>query len=193
MRKSLYLPLIMLFLSFISAFSQDNKHIVGISTGTSMPWENSIYIDYDQYTTWPDSKMNPNLSVFYEYQLSPYFKVGSHIDYEKTKLEITYPFDENITTKRVALGLHWIGQFPNKTAHVELGGFSNVAFLTSEDWDANMKGIEYGIIVGPAFSFGRFKIALHFQPTFSFLFSNDLPENVLLMYPRMMCKLHYAL
>ena len=193
MKKSIYLLVLVLFAGFHSAFGQDTRHYVGISSGITMPWENGIYIDYDQYVIWPDSKINPTFSMFYEYQLSSYFKLGCHVDFEKTKVEVTYPFDENIKSKRFALGVHWIGQYPNNRLHAELGGFSNFAYASSDAWDSNLKGVEYGIIVGPAFSIKKFKIALHFQPTFSYFFSKDLPENILLLYPRVMCKLHYTI
>jgi len=191
MKKSLYLTTSLLFLSFYSAFSQNNKHIVGISSGITVPWENGIYIDCDQYVSWLDNKLSPTFSMFYEYQLSSYFKMGCHIDYENTKMEI--PFEDDIKTNRFASGLHWIGQYPDKMIQAELGGFSNVVFVKSDDWDSNMKGIEYGIIIGPALSIKKIKIALHFQPTFSYFFSNALQESVLLLYPRIMCKLHYTL
>lgn len=193
MKKSIVLFTFILFISYYTANSQSNKHIVGLSAGITMPWENGIYIDYSQYNIWPDNKANPSLSMFYEYKVLPFFKIGCHLDYENSKVEITYPFDEDIKTRRVAIGFHWIGQYPDTKIHAELGGFSNMAFASSDAWDANMKGVEYGIIVGPAISFNEFKIALHFQPTFSYFFSNDNPESVLLLYPRILCKLHYTL
>ena len=158
-----------------------------------MPWENSVYIDLDQYSTWPDNQASPAFNLFYEYQVSPFFKLGAHIDFEKSKLNDDYPFEEGFKSNRFAFGLHWIGQYPQKPLQAELGGFLNMGFATCEQWDANMKGLEYGIIAGPAYSFGQIKIALHIQPTYSWLFSNDMPEAVLLMYPRIMCKLHYTL
>ena len=173
MNKTLQLAACMLFFFSSIMFSQKNKHIIGVSAGISFPWEDVIYLDYDQYDVWSNNEVNPVLSVFYEYGFTEYFKMGCHMEMERNKIEIDYPFDEGITCKRFALGIHWIGQYPQNMLHAELGGFGNFAFCRSDDWDANLKGIEYGVIIGPAVTVDDFKIALHFDPTFSYLFSKD--------------------
>ncbi|MFO7368930.1 MAG: hypothetical protein R6X09_01530 [Bacteroidales bacterium] len=193
MKKSLCFQITLLLLCLGQAFAQEGKHIVGLSSGITMPWDDGVYFDLEPYNTWPDNQLSPAFGLFYEYQLASFFKLGTHFDFERSNFKDDYPFEEGFKGNRFALGLHWIGQYPDKKLQAELGGFFNVAFATCKEWDADVKGIEYGIIVGPAYSFGNIKIALHLQPTFSYLFSNDMPEAVLLMYPRIMCKLHYTL
>ncbi len=192
MKKSIFLITIII-LGFLSAFSQNHKHIIGISSGITFPLKNTIYIDYDQFSTWPDSKINPTYSIFYEYGTSDYFKLGLNFNFENIGIEITYPIEDDFKANKFSFGLHWIGQYPKTILHAELGGFMNFAYASSDSWDANLKGLEYGILIGPAVSIKKFKIALHFQPTFAYLSSKDLPEDALLMFPRIMLKLGYTL
>jgi hypothetical protein len=177
----------------VCALSQENKHIVGVSLGSSLPWENGIYIDYDDYETWPDNKAHAVINLFYEYRLTKQFRIGGQVEHEKNNIEVTYPFEEKVEARRIAIGLHWLGHFPDNPLSLELGGYSNLAFCSSDDWDTNLKGVEYGIMVGPAYDLDVVKLALHFQPGFSYLFSDDIPEDVLLMYPRILFKLYYTL
>ncbi len=187
------LSLIILLLASICLFSQEkgNVHSVGFSTGVCLPREDGMYIDFDQYNVWPDTKLSVIYNIFYEYKLSPYFKIGYHIEYENIKSEISYPSDKELSAKRFVFGLHWIGQVPRYFIHLDLGSYVNVGSASSKDWDANLNGVEFGITVGPGIDFGQFGIALHLKPGFSYFFSEESPETVLLFNQRLMIKVQY--
>ncbi len=191
MKKKLLV--ICLLLICITLYSQENKHVIGFSTGVCLPRDDGMYIDYDQYNVWPDIKLSTVYNAFYEYKSSSYFKIGCHIEYENTKSEITYPFDEEIKAKRLVFGLHWIGQVPKYFIHLDLGGYVNLGSASSKDWDTNLNGVEFGILAGPGIDFNNFGIALHFKPGFSYFFSDDSPEAALLFSQRLMLKLSYNL
>ncbi|MDA3954571.1 MAG: hypothetical protein PF485_13065 [Bacteroidales bacterium] len=189
------LSVICFLLISITLYSQNeaNRHVIGFSTGLGLPREDGMYIDYDQYNVWPDTKLSTVYNAFYEYKSSSYFKIGCHIEYENTKSEITYPFDEEIKAKRLVFGLHWIGQVPNYFIHLDLGGYLNLGSASSEDWDTNLNGVEFGIMGGPGIDFNNFGIALHYKPGFSYFFSGDSPEAVLLFSQRLMLRVQYYL
>lgn len=186
---------ISLLLICITLYSQgkEKKHSVGFSTGPTFPRENGMYIDYDEYSVWPDTKLSLVYNIFYEYTSSSNLKVGCHIEYENTKSDITYPFEEEIKARRLVFGFHWIGQVPKHFIHLDLGGYLNFGSARSDEWDTNLNGIEFGILAGPAIDFDRFGIALHAKPGFSYFFSDDSPEDILFFSQRVMLKFSYNL
>jgi len=181
--------LLVLFLSCNFIIAQQSKQSAGFSIGYALPYDNSIYVDNGEYTTWPDHTGNTFVNLFYEYRFLPYFKAGVHFEYEKSKFNDFY-FDESSATRYV-IGLHWIGQWPQSPLHAELGGYFNTGFISQENFEHNPNGIEYGIIAGPALDIDKFTIALHIQPGMSYFFSSQLPKAVLIFYPRLLFKVGY--
>jgi hypothetical protein len=188
MRKNIILLLI-LFLPGNFMNAQELKQSAGFSIGYAVPYDNSIYVDNGAYTTWPDHTGNSVVNLFYEYRFLPYFKAGVHFEYEKSKFSDFY-LDES-TASRYAFGFHWIGQYPQTPLHGELGGYFNTGIITQENFEHNPKGIEYGIIAGPAMELDKFTIAFHAQAGMSYFFSSQLPKAVLIFYPRFIFKIGY--
>ena len=188
MRMILYF-FALLFITSNALTAQESKQSAGFSIGYALKYDNAIYVDNDQYTTWPDHTGNSVIDLFYEYKFFPFFKAGIHAEYEKSKFNDFY-LDNSYATRYV-LGFHWIGQYPKTPLHAELGGYFNFGIITQQDFENNPKGIEYGIIAGPALDIDKFTIALHAQPGMSYFFSSSLPKAVMIFYPRFLIKVGY--
>lgn len=177
------------------SYTQDtgeNRHSVGLGVGSGIPWEDGSYIDFGNYTSWPDNHLTTVFSLFYDYRINPYLTAGAHIDLETGKADVSYPISEETSTTRLALGLHWLAMYPNQRLQAQLGGYFNYGTLMADDFDNTPGGFEYGIIAGPAFKMKQYTLALHMMPGFSYLFTSGSPSAVLIFYPRVMLKCSYT-
>ena len=182
--------LLLLFTGSIIFAQNTNKRIFGVSTGYAFKYENSVYIDFGDYSTWPDHLGNAMFNVFYEYMFTSSFKMGVNLNYEKSKIDDFYLGKSS--AKKYMWGFHWIGQYPRKPLHGELGGYFKTGVLIHEEFDKNPKGIEYGIIAGPAMDIGKISLALHFQAGMSYFFQDESPTDILVFYPQLLFKLGYC-
>ncbi|MBE9509755.1 MAG: hypothetical protein IMY71_02665 [Bacteroidetes bacterium] len=101
-----------------------------------------------------------NIEGFYYYKLSNLFQAGAYCDFEIGKFDVFgLPEQE---AKRFGIGTIWLGHYPDKFIQFQLGGYFgyNTGFIDYEDI-SNRGGIDYGIIVGPAFEYNNFGLAIH--------------------------------
>ncbi len=181
----------LLLFIFIGLFSQKTSNsIAGFSVGYGFKYENTVYIDFGEFSTWADHMGNPSFNVFYEYRLTPSFKLGTSLNYEKIKVDDFYLGESS--AKKYLWGVHWIAQYPKTGLHAELGGFFKAGKIVHDDFENNPKGMQYGIIAGPALDFGKISLAVHFQSGFSYFFQDDSPTDVLVMYPEVVLKIGYC-
>jgi len=170
-------------------FGQDQpKNLVGISAGI-VPFGDA-YFDMP-INAWPDRESSPVGQVFYARQVSEVFRIGSYLEYENAKFnnsstKIIYSFS------RYNLGINWLGQFPKTSWHMQLGGYFGYGFLIAKDWD-NLKGVDLGLIIGPAYEKNKFGMALHMQGGHAWYGSSGTPEGVMLYYPKFLLKFYYKL
>ncbi len=173
--------------------SQTGKHSVSLSVGYGIPFENSLYIDNDNpdIDLWLDPETSIPITFSYEYGISDLIKAGARIEFEKVSFD-SYYTDKSFA-KRLAIGIHCLISYPKTSFHGEFGGFGNFGFLNSEEFDNSIKGIEYGIMIGPGYRFDHINIALHFQPCFGYYFmsKSTSPKSGLVMYPRILAKISY--
>lgn len=173
--------------------SQTGKHSFALSIGWGIPFENSVYIGNDEpdIDIWADIKTNIPITFSYEYGLSDFVKAGGRIEYEKINFDSYYSGET--FAKRFAIGIHCLVSYPKNPFHGEFGGFGNFGFLISDEFDNSIKGIEYGIMIGPAYRLDKINIALHFQPCYGYYFitKSNFPSTVLVMYPRILAKVSY--
>jgi hypothetical protein len=174
-------------------YAKSGKHSVFIAIGYDIPFEHSIYINNDDpdIEIWADPENDIPFAIHYQYKLSDFLKAGAGIEYNKIKFESFYT-DETYA-RRIAIGIHCLAGYPNTSFHAEFGGFGNFGILNSDEFDNSIKGIEYGIMIGPAYRVGRINTAIHFQPCFGYYFiSGDKhPDDALIMYPRLFAKISY--
>jgi hypothetical protein len=174
-----------------SIFGQNSKNnIAGFSVGYGFKYENTVYIDFDEYSTWADHLGNATFGFFYENKLTPSFKIGTNFNYEKSKVD-DYYLGESYA-KKYMWGIHWIGQYPKSAFHGELGGFFKTGIIAHEEFGHNPKGMQYGIIAGPAVDFDRVSVAVHFQSGLSYFFQSESPTDVLVFYPEVLLKMGYC-
>jgi hypothetical protein len=174
------------------AAAQETKHTVGLSVGSGIPIEHGLYLDFDDYTQWPDNKLTTVLGLSYEYSLTDYLAVGAHVNLEQGKADVTFPINETMKSTRLVGGLHWLTRYPNGKVHAQLGGYFNLGTMMSDEFEKSPFGFEYGLILGPAVRFDRYTAALHMMPGFSYFFSGDLPSDVLIFYPRAVIRVSYS-
>lgn len=186
------LLLVMLLFS-LSVYSQENKHIVSIATGFGLSIENSLYIDFDDpdFEIWSEPKNNLTFTAAYEYRLNDYIRMGGQIEFEKINFESYYTGEAS--ANRAAFGLTSFSQFPKTAFHMELAGFFNFATASSDEFDNNLAGFEYGLMTGPVYEIGDFSVGLYFKPQFSYYFSDSqAPSSALIMYPRIVVRVGYS-
>jgi len=169
--------------------AQTNKQTAGLALGYAIKDESSVYIDFGEYSSWPDHLGNPVITAFYEYRLTPSFKAGLNLTYEKSKIDDFFLGESS--ARKYMLGFHWIGQYPVRPLHGEFGGYFKTGVITHEEFDDNPLGIHYGIIIGPAVDFGNISLAVHFQSGMGFFFQSGSPDDVMIFYPEVIVKVGY--
>jgi len=191
--KTTYLFFCICMFSGTMLFAQSGKHSISLSVGYDIPFENSIYINNDDpdIEIWADPENDIPFAILYQYKLSDFLKAGAGIEYNKIKFESFYTNETD--AKRIAIGIHCLASYPNTSFHAEFGGFGNFGILNSDEFDNSIKGIEYGIMIGPACQTGRINTAIHFQPCFGYYFisGDEHPDDALIMYPRLFAKISY--
>ncbi|MGD2034214.1 MAG: hypothetical protein PVF73_04100 [Bacteroidales bacterium] len=193
--KKFCLAISISLLSLLNSFPQAGKHFVSLSVGYGIPFENSIYTDNEDpdIDIWMDPGTNIPIALIYEYGLSDLLKAGAKIEYEKVNFDSYYTGESY--ANRLAIGIHSLASYPRTMFHAEFGGYGNFGILNSDEFDSSVKGIEYGIMIGPAVRTGKINIALHFQPCYGYYFlsGSDQPEDALVMYPRIAAKVSLEL
>jgi hypothetical protein len=187
--KRIFIFLIFLVYTTLLTGQDQPKNIFGISGGIS-PAILDYYFD-DPYDFWVNGELSPIGQVFYARQVRESFRIGGYLEYEKAKFS-TDTQTGNYNFKRYNIGINWLGQFPKTKLHLQLGGYTGYGFLTAEDWD-NLKGIDLGILVGPAYESGHYGIALHLQRGYAWYESDGSPAGVMMYIPRYLLKIYYKL
>jgi hypothetical protein len=192
MKKISFIIFIVLYFGSVSA--QQGKHTIYVSSMLNPSMDNSIYIDFDEpdYTIWAKPDKSISWEVGYMYSLTDCFGLGIQADYEKIEFEDFYL--GNVSANRLAYGVFFQTKYPHKAFHCQAGGYFNLGSIDSDEMDDDLAGMEYGLTLGPAYSFGSFEAALLFKPRFSYYFSDGLsPEASLILYPAIALKIAYTL
>jgi hypothetical protein len=150
------------------AQGQKQKNIIGFGAGICP--ERTVWIG-DPINIWADINASPVFQVFYARQVWEAVRLGSYFEYENAKFK-----SSNDKAARYNIGLNWIAQYPNKSFHAQLGGYLGYGFVTSDNWDQNLSGVDYGIMIGPAFEKDHFGIALHIQSGYCYYISSGSPD-----------------
>ena len=182
----IFLTLLLIFPN--AAISQEKKHVAGISYGFQYQITD-IWVG-DSYNLWIDQTSATIFEGFYYYKLSSLFQAGIYCDYEMGKFDVFgLPEQE---AKRLGIGTIWLGHYPDNSIQFQLGGYFgfNTAFINYEDVD-DRSGIDYGIIVGPAFEYNDFGIAVHHHSGFSWYPKDAEPDEFSYANTKIKIKLYY--
>ena len=192
--KKLFYILILTCLSGTNVFSQDNRQSIGISIGYAIPFEYSIYIDFDDpdYEIWSTPAFNFTEALVYDYALNDVLKVGARFEYEKINFESFYT--DKTYANRFSFGVEFLCDYPKTLLHAELGGYFHLGRVNSKDFDNPVTGFDNGLLIGPAISLENINIALLFQPTFGYYFlsNGSGPDSGLVMYPKSTMRISYS-
>jgi hypothetical protein len=175
---------LMLTMNFF-AQGQDRKNIVGIGAGACP--EKMAWIG-DPINGWADINASPVFQVFYTRQVLEAIRLSSYLEYENAK----FKYSEN-KASRYNIGLNWLAQLPNKAFHAQFGGYIGYGFLQSDDWDQSLSGVDYGIMIGPAFEKDNVGVALHVQSGYAYYISSGNPDEVSYSKARLILKFYYKL
>ncbi|MBK7712389.1 MAG: hypothetical protein IPJ37_16585 [Bacteroidales bacterium] len=167
--KILVMACLMLTLNLFSQ-GDEKKNIVGIGGGFCP--EKVVWIG-DPINLWADINLSPIFNAFYARQVSEILRLGGYFEYENA----TFTGTSN-KASRLSLGLNWLARYPNKPIHLQLGGYFGYGSVKADMWDHRLGGIEYGLLVGPAYEKNNFGIALHFPAGFSYYTSSGTPDEV---------------
>ena len=152
------------------AQQQEQKNIIGVGAGFCP--DKTVFIG-NPINSWADINASPVFQVFYARQVLPAVRLGSYFEYENATFKST-----NDKASRYVLGLNWLAQYPNKPFHIQLGGYFGYGFVKADMWNQSLWGIEYGMIVGPAYEKNNFGVALHLPTGFSYFTASGTPDEV---------------
>jgi len=173
------------FILTLNLFSQGNeqKNIVGFGAGFCP--DRTVWIG-NPINGWADINASPVFQIFYARQVLQAVRLGSYFEYENATFKNT-----NDKASRYNVGLNWLAQYPNKPFHAQLGGYFGYGFVKANIWDQRVSGIDYGIMIGPAYEKNNFGIALHLQSGYSYYTSSGTPDEVSYSKGRFLLKVYY--
>jgi hypothetical protein len=186
--KKMILVSVFCFLSagFLKSEEQP-KNIIGFSAGIA-PAIMDIYFDMP-FNIWPNRELSPVYQLFYARQVREAFRLGTYLEYEKANFSA---LNENVihTFGRVNVGVNWLGQYPKTQLHMQFGGYFGYGIIKASNW-SDLKGIDLGLIAGPAFEKGNMGIALHLHGGHAWYDSSGTPKGVMLYTPKILLKVYY--
>jgi hypothetical protein len=173
------------FMLTLNLYCQEkqNKSIVGIGAGFCPA--RVIWIG-NPVNEWLDINLSPVLQVFYEYQVLTSVRLGSYLEYENATFT-----NASDRASRYNIGVNWIAQYPNKPFHAQLGGYFGYGLVKANIWNQSLAGIDYGIMVGPAYEKNNFGVALHIQTGFAYYVSSGSPDEASYSKERVLLKVYF--
>jgi hypothetical protein len=169
----------------LNVFSQVNeqKNILGIGAGYCP--SRLIWIG-NPLNVWADINSSPIIQLFYQRQVLKSVRLGGYIEYENATFT-----DTKDKATRYDIGLNWTAQYPDTPLHLQLGGYFGYGFVKADIWDQSLGGIDYGIMVGPAYEKNNLGVALHVQSGYSYYTSSGTPDEVSYSKIRILAKVYY--
>ncbi len=171
--------------------AQESNHVFGFGIGKVAFSGDIVHVESSIDDSWFKYKNDITLNASYAYRVFPYFRIGGYFEYEKATLSDDLLGD--VKGSRIDFGMQWLGEYPAESKFkAQLGGYFGFSMLSNELWDETPKGMSYGIMVGPCYSFGKISIALHAHAGLSNYFG-DVIENANILAPRVYLKVFYNL
>ncbi len=153
------------------------------------PLEEENYFD-EPFDFWPNREPSWMLQTSYSRHMNPFVRTGLYFEFENVMFT-----DQTGTLKksinRYNLGIDWIGEFPAKPLHMELGGYTGFGMLEADKWD-NLTGFDFGMIAGPAYEKGHCGVSMQVRSGYAPYNSKGSPSGVLLFNPKFMLKGYYC-
>jgi hypothetical protein len=160
------------------------KNNIGFSAGL-IPAVNEIYVD-EPLDFWPGREMSYMLQLSYARHFTEACLFGPYLEFEK----VMYSVGADVRNlKRYNVGIGWLGKYPQRRLHMQLGGFVGVGQLRGSNWDV-LWGSDAGMIAGPAFETRHLGAAIHFQIGHAWYESSGVPEGVMLYNPKFLIKMY---
>lgn len=189
--KNLFILVVALFTTTasVSAFAQanDNQNMAGIGV-TFTPYMNAgLYFD-EPWVFWPDNEPSIFPRLFYARKLNETLRLGIYLEYGKNKFSDNNR-DEVHSFSRNVIGIDWLAKYPASKLHLQLGGYFGAGMITADNWD-NLKGIDFGLLAGPAFESGHIGASLQVKAGFAPFFSDGTPNTVLMHTPGILFKVY---
>jgi hypothetical protein len=172
----------MLTLNLLSQ-EKEQKNIIGIGAGYCPA--RVIWIG-NPLNLWVDLNASPILQLFYERQVLKSVRLGSYFEYENATFT-----SANDKASRYNIGVSWLAQYPDYPFHAQLGGYFGYGIVKADSWDQSLSGVDYGIMVGPAYEKNNFGVALHLQTGYSYYTSSGTPDEVSYSKARLLLKVYY--
>lgn len=189
--KQFIVSVLIIFAFSSIALSQNSKYAVGVSYGFQDREIVDIWVG-DPYNIWIDQTSSSIFGLLARYRVSPHFELGLYTEFEKGVFDVIYLGEEKAT--KLGFGTSWIGKYPASQLHFQLGGFMsyNIVFPETERVD-NETGIDYGIIVGPAYEYDKYGVALHFHAGHAWYPTDGEPDEFGYANSKVKLKLYYIL
>ena len=184
--------IIIVILSNTFTFSQNSQYAIGAYYGFQDREIVDIWVG-DPYNIWIDQTSSSIFGLLARYRVSPHFELGLYTEFEKGVFDVIGLSEQSAT--KLGFGTSWIGKYPATPLHFQLGGFMsfNIVYPEYDDIDSET-GIDYGIIVGPAFEYQNYGAAIHFHTGFAYYPRGDeYPDEFSYANSKIKLKLYYIL
>jgi len=181
---------LLFLLGFImnSANSQDKKYSAGIALGYIPASDASVYLGRD-INQWVDREPSLIFEINAGYRISDFFKAGVYFEKENAKLKLVN--SEQETINRWAVGMQWMGNYPNYFIQWQFGGYTGFGLANYSVDNVGFSGLDYGIITGPAYEKDKLGVAFHLHAGFVTYSGSDIPEEFSMHDLRLFLKLYY--
>jgi len=171
----------------LQAQEKGSRNIAGFGVNMVPSMGNGLYFG-DPFDFFPTNEMSVFPRIFYARQLNESLRLGCYIETGKNKFS-EKDSDEIHSFNRSLVGIDWLAKYPATKLHMQLGGYFGAGMIKADNWD-NLKGIDFGLLAGPAFESGPIGIAVQLKAGFAPFYSDGSPEVVLMYTPGVLFKIY---
>lgn len=172
----------------IQAQNESKKNIAGFGS-TYVPYlKHGMYFD-DPFDFFPNQEPSVFIRLFYARKLNETLRLGSYLEAAAMNEFTDQSGDSPHSFSKQTIGIDWVSRYPETKLHLELGGYFGYSFLKANNW-ANLKGIDFGMLAGPAYETKHFGVSVMIKAGFAPYFSSGTPEGILLYAPGMLFQVY---
>jgi hypothetical protein len=188
--KQLSRVLLFLFLISVNPVSAQQKVLKnneGFGVNYVPRMTNGMYFD-TPFDFWPNNEPSAFMRIFYFRQLNESVKAGAYFESGKNRFS-DKSSDSIHSFRRNIAGIEWLACYPRTRLHMQLGGYFGYGMIKANHWD-NLKGVDFGMLAGPAFETMHFGISIQMKAGFAPFSSGGSPEGILMYTPGFLVRLY---
>lgn len=170
-----------------SAQTNDNRNLAGTGITFTPYMGAGLYFD-EPSSFWPDNEPSIFTRLFYARRLNETLRLGIYLEHGKNRFSDNNR-DEVYSFRRNVIGIDWLAKYPATKLHMQAGGYFGAGLIKADNWD-NLKGIDFGLLAGPAFESGHIGVAVQVKAGFAPFFADGVPNTVLMHTPGVLFRVY---